>query len=63
MLLLQLRTQTNLNFQGSNIYQLKFTNLSNYKKIMTTHASDEQHPSGELMMVLHSQVPKRIKAA
>ena len=47
----------------SNVHQLRFTNLLNYKKIMTAHTSDEQHPSGELMMVLHSQVPKRIKAA
>ena len=28
------RAQTNLDFQGSNIQQLKFMNLSNHKKIM-----------------------------
>ena len=52
----------NLNFQGLNVHQLKFMNLSNYKRIMTKHTSDEQHPSDELTMVLHSQVSKRIKA-
>ena len=56
------RAQTDLNFQGLNVHQLKFMNLLNYKKIMTAHTSDEQHPSGELTIVLHSQVPKMIKA-